>query len=424
MDIRYLFVVINLCASKKITPRRPAMSALSIAKYFPFPRVRIIDQSVYPESSQTRIEVLPDQRFHPICHICGQRSGHIHSWAQRTIRDLNLALARVWLDCWYRKIFCLQCQRILIEDLELFHPYCRVTQRLAQYIHQLCKVMTVQEVAQHLGLDWKTVKNIDKLFLERHYGQPNFEGLRILAIDEISIRKGHRYLTVVLDYLTGRVVWIGKNRKARTLRRFFNEMTSTQRRSLEAIVMDMWDPYIKAVQKKVPHVKIIFDLFHVVAQFSRVIDQVRNSEYRKASQENKEVFKGAKYLLLKNRSNVRRKKERQQLKELLKLNEVINTVMILKDQLKHIWSYRSRSWAHKALDEWCALARSLGQRAVTQFAKMLDRYRYGILNHCEYPIHTGTLEGVNNKIKVIKRKAYGFHDLRYFSLKIIQAFSN
>jgi transposase len=423
MDIRYLFGIINLCASKKITPRRPAMSALSIAKYFPFPRVRIIDQSVCLKATQARIEVLPDQRFHPICHICGQRSGHIHSWAQRTIRDLNLALARVWLDCWYRKIFCRQCRRILIEDLELFLPYFRVTRRLAQYIHELCKVMTVQEVAKHLALDWKTVKNIDKLFLERQYGQPNFEGLRILAIDEISIRKGHRYLTVVLDYLTGRVVWIGKNRKARTLDRFFNQMTPDQRRSLEAIVMDMWDPYIKAVQKKVPHVKIIFDLFHVVAQFSRVIDQVRNSEYRKASQEDKEVFKGAKYLLLKNRSNVRRKKERRQLKELLKLNEVINTVMILKDQLKHIWSYRSRTWAHNALDEWCALARTLAQRAVTRFAKMLDRYRYGILNHCDYPIHTGILEGVNNKIKVIKRKAYGFHDLRYFSLKIIQAFN-
>jgi transposase len=400
------------------------MSTLSVAKYFPFPRVRIIDQSVYLEATQARIQVVPDQRFHPICHICGQRSGHIHSWAQRTVRDLNWASARVWLNCQYRKILCLQCQAIRIEDLELFHPYFRVTQRLAQYIHELCKVMTVKEVAQHLGLAWKTVKNIDKLFLERQYAQPDFEGLRVLAIDEISIRRGHRYLTIVLDYLTGRVVWIGKHRKARTLSRFFNQMTPEQRKALEAIVMDMWDPYIKAVQKKVPHVKIVFDLFHVVAQFSRVIDQVRNSEYRKASQENKEVFKGAKYLLLKNRSNVRRKKERQHLKELLKLNEVINTVMILKDQLKHIWSYRSRTWANKALDEWCSLARTLGQRAVTKFAKMLDRYRYGILNHCDYPIHTGILEGVNNKIKVIKRKAYGFHDLHYFSLKIIQAFTN
>jgi transposase len=160
-----------------------------------------------------------------------------------------------------------------------------------------------------------------------------------------------------------------------------------------------------------------------VAAFSRVIDQIRNSEYRKASTQNKEVFKGAKYLLLKNRANVRRPKHRQQLQELLKLNEVINTVMILKDQLKHIWFYRSRTWAGKALDQWCALARLLKHRALNQFAKMLERHRYGILNHCDYPIHTSKLEGVNNKIKVIKRKAYGYHDQRYFTLKIYQAFS-
>jgi transposase len=161
-----------------------------------------------------------------------------------------------------------------------------------------------------------------------------------------------------------------------------------------------------------------------VANFSRVIDKVRGSEYRKACSEHKDVFKGAKYLLLKNRSNIRRQEHRQQLNELLALNETINTVMILKEKLKHLWSYTSRTWAKKALDEWCALARTLKHPAVTRFANMLERYQYGIVNHCEYPIHTGKLEGVNNKIKVIKRKAYGFHDLRYFTLKIYQAFSN
>jgi transposase len=143
-----------------------------------------------------------------------------------------------------------------------------------------------------------------------------------------------------------------------------------------------------------------------------------------ASKENKSVFKGAKYLLLKNRKNVRLKRHRKQLKQLLELNEVINTVMILKDQLKHIWSYCSRTWANNAIDNWCALAKSLNIRVLNNFCKMLNRHRDGILNHCEYPIHTGKLEGVNNKIKVIKRKAYGFHDLRYFTLKIYQAFSN
>ena len=173
-----------------------------------------------------------------------------------------------------------------------------------------------------------------------------------------------------------------------------------------------------------PHAKIVFDLFHVVASFNRVIDKVRNSEYRKASKEDKAVFKGSKYLLLKNRKNLKSQQQRQHLKELLALNETINTVMILKESLKHIWKYRSRFWAAKALDDWCSLARSLNQRSVTTFANTLERYRYGILNHCDHPIHTGKLEGVNNKIKVLKRKAYGYRDLRYFTLKIYQAFSN
>ena len=129
-------------------------------------------------------------------------------------------------------------------------------------------------------------------------------------------------------------------------------------------------------------------------------------------------------MLLKNRSNLRHQNQRDQLKELLKLNETLNIVMILKDKLKHIWQYRSRAWANKAIDQWCELARSIKHKSLTSFANMLERHRYGIVNHCDHPIHTGKIEGVNNKIKVIKRKAYGFHDLSYFTLKIYQAFSN
>jgi len=321
-------------------------------------------------------------------------------------------------------VFCAHCQGIHVEDLELFHPYLRVTVRLARYIYQLCGFMTVSQVSLHLGLDWKTVKNIDKFYLEHDYGQPDLRHLRVLAVDEISIRKGHSYLTVVLDFLTGRVVFVGNKRKAKTLKRFFNQLSISQRKKIDAIAMDMWDPYIKAVNDKLPRAKIVFDLFHVVANFSQVIDKVRNLEYRKASEQDKNVYKGAKYLLLKNRRNVRKQSHRKQLKELLALNQVINTVMILKDKLKHIWTYRSRTWAAKTLDQWCDLASSLNIRPVNTFVKMLQRYRYGIINHCDYPIHTGKLEGVNNKIKVIKRIAYGFHDLRYFTLKIYQAFAN
>ena len=225
------------------------MSELNIAHYFPFRRIKIIKQLVNDIASKAVINVVPDRRFKPVCHLCGRKVSAVHSWTQRCIRDLNIASAQVWLRCEYRKLFCADCQRISIEELDIFHPYLRVTKRLAAYIHDLCKMMTVTEVARHMQLDWKTVKKIDKQYLEAQFGTCDYDGLRIIAVDEISIKKGHKYLTVVLDYETGRVIYIAKDRKAKTLKRFFNKLSAKQRNSIEAVAMDMWDPYINAVKK-------------------------------------------------------------------------------------------------------------------------------------------------------------------------------
>lgn len=396
------------------------MSTDSIAAFFPFCRVRIIGQTVSTDAGLAEITIGPDQRFRPRCKHCGSPGGRIWSQEVRGIRDLNFASATVLLRFHYRKIWCDTCNRVVVEDLGLVDLYQRVTQRLARTLHELCQVMTVSDVARHYGLNWKTVKNIDKMFLEEQYGQTDYEGLRILAVDEIAIKKGHRYMTVVIDYLTGRVVWMAKDRKKKTLDAFFEGMTDEQKQRLEAIAMDMWRPYITSVQESVGHVKIVFDLFHVVAAFNKVIDRVRISEKKKASKEHQDVFRGAKFLLLKRR--VRKHKHRQQLQELLQLNETITKVMLLRDKLPQIWRYRYRGCAERALEEWCGLARTLEHPAVTKFVNMLQRHKEGILNHCDYPIHTSKLEGVNNKIKVIKRDAYGYHDERYFSLKVKQAF--
>lgn len=396
------------------------MSRLSIAAYFPFRRVKISGQSVMGDVAV--IEVEPDRRFTPICRECGRPARRVHSRQVRAVRDLNLASTRVTLRCLYRKVYCQRCQYIIVEDLEFFGPYQRLTMRLARYIHALCKVLTVKDVSDHLGLNWKTVKNIDKAFLEREYGKTDYRGLRILAVDEMAIRKGHQYMTVVLDYQTGRVVWMGEGRSSETLKAFFSGMTEEQKQGLEAIAMDMWDPYIRAVQEEVPHVKMVFDLFHVVSAFNKVIDRVRIDEYKKASKEDRKVLKGSKYLLLKNSSSLRNH-EQEHLQELLALNSTISLVLILRDKLKTIWEYKYRQWAEKALDEWCSLAQAVGHPEVTRFARRLKRYAHGILNHCHYPIHTSRLEGVINKIKVIKRKAYGYHDNRYLTLKVKQAFA-
>ena len=397
------------------------MSCISITPYFPFCRVNIFDQLVGEVKSV--IYAISDRRFKPVCHICKSKSDTIHKRVKRSIRDLDFGPVQVSIECDYRQIFCKKCGRIVVEDLEFFEPCKRVTKRLACYIHELCKVLTVQDVARRLNLDWKTVKDIDKTFLEEEFGETDYTDLTVLAVDEISIRRGHSYMTVVLDYLTGRVIWMGRARRADTLMKFFDGMTQQQREHLQAIVMDMWDPFIKAVRDRVPHVKIVFDLFHVVKEFNKVIDRVRIEEYNRASESDKEVIKGSKYLLLKNSENIRKPEDKQHLEKLLKLNEAISEVMILKDKLKLIWECESREEAKVQIDEWCALATAVHHPSVKTFVNRIRRYEYGILNHCDYPIHTSILEGVNNKIKVIKRKSYGFHDDRYFSLKVIQAFS-
>jgi len=395
------------------------MPNLSIRYFLPSCPAKI--EGHYFEKDAVHILMVPDQRYKPRCHKCGSKSNNIHSYKRRPIRDLNLGKTQVFLHLRTRKIKCHHCLYVAVEELYFATPYARVTNRMAVLIHALCKELTVSQVADHLGLDWKTVKEIDKKCLEKKYGETDYSNLRILAVDEIAIKKGHKYLTVVLDYETGRVVWMGEDRKAETLMAFFSGMTQDQREGIKAVAMDMWDPFIKATRTCLPNAKIVFDLFHVVSSFNKVIDKVRNEEYRKAKKEDQRVYRGTKYLLLKKASKLK-EEEREQLEALLRLNKNLSQVMILRDMLKEIWNHTCRETAQKALNEWCALANSLDSPAVNAFGRMLKRHEYGILNHCDYQIHTSKLEGVNNKIKLIKRKAYGYHDNRYFILKVLQAF--
>lgn len=400
------------------------MSALSIAPYFRFARVKVVGQDVHLEQAKpgALIHLEPDRRFRPICHVCGT-AGHIHSWeGRRILRDLNVASAQTFLEVCYRRVWCPTCRTAKTERLDFADAGKRITHRLARYIYELCKVMTVAEVAGHLDLDPKTVKAVDKHFLAKEFGETNYEGLRILAVDEISLSKGQRgYMTVVLDYLTGRVVWMGKGRKAETLDAFFAGMTARQKQGIEAVAMDMWEAFIKSVREHCPQAKIVFDLFHIVKAYGEVIDAVRREEYKKADQDKRSFIKGSRYLLLSNRENLLADQDAR-LAELLAVNERLHAVYVLKDQLKAICRYRHRGWARRTLHQWCELAQQVDHPMMRRFIGRLRFFEYGILNHCDYPISTGRLEGVNNKIKVIKRKAYGFHDPDYFTLKVKQAF--
>ncbi len=400
------------------------MSTHSIAKLFPFCRVKVVKAVIAGDATMAHVDFEPDARFKPKCHICGGTDATIKSWHTRELRDLDLGPALTWVRYTYRKIHCRRCEKRVVEDLGVCRPGERVTARLARAIHELCKIATVSEVARKFSLGWKTVKAIDKRCLEEEYGNPCYDDLRLLAVDEIALKKGHRYMTVVLNYETGEVIWLGKDRKAETLKKFFSGLTKKQAASIEAVAMDMWDPFIKAVRECLPQAKHVFDLYHVVAAFGRVIDRVRIAEHKNASEQDKRLFKGSKYLLLRNRANIRKRSHRRQLQQLCAINETISTLLILKDKLKHLWSYVNPTWARKALHDWIQMAYTIDHPMVRGFCRRLLRHLFGIANHCTHAIHTSKIEGANNKIKVIKRKAYGYHDEKYFSLKVIQAFAH
>lgn len=399
------------------------MSTLSLAPYYPFAGVQPVRHVVETEGPRPHsvITFTPDPTKSPTCSSCGQRVESVHSYHVRRVRDLNLAQARVQLEIPHRKVRCPACG-VRIESHDFLDPFRRSTRRFERAVEDLCRYLPVKQVAEHFGLSWHTVKEIDKRRLEREVGTPCYDGLRLLAIDEISVHKGHRYMTTVLDFETGRLVWMGQDRSKKTVERFLGELSDEQLASIEAIALDMSGAYRNALTEGCPHAALVYDCFHVVARYGReVIDRVRLDESKKQSEAGRRYIKGSRYLLLRNETNLT-EPQQDRLDELLAANEALNTVYVLKDQLKQLFCSRRPLWARRALHQWCDLALDSHIAPLQRFARNLLAHQDGIVNHARYPIHTGTLEGVHNRIKVIKRQAYGFRDDRYFILKAKAAF--
>jgi len=399
------------------------MSAPSITPFFPFGRVRVVEQRVQTDPATARLELAPDRRFTPRCGRCGSQAPRIHSRYSRRVRDLSLGAHRVWLRVPVRRLRCPACEGVRAEGFEFVDRWARVTNRMARYVAELCRILSVAVVARHLGLDWKLVKACDKAVLEEEFSGTDTSGLRLLAIDEIALLKGYRYMTVVLDYESGRVVWMGEGRRKETLETFFELMSEEERAAVEAVATDMWTPYITAVREQLPNARVVYDLYHVVANYHRrVLDKIRIAAYRQAeSEEERRWIKGSRYLLYKNEENLT-DGQRPRLEKLLEVNEEIHTAYLLRDSLKEIWRLRSPWAVRRALREWSTMAEESGIGPLKRFAASLQKHARGIVAHAAYPIHTGRLEGVNNKIKLIKRRSYGYRDPTYFTFKVKQAF--
>jgi transposase len=358
-----------------------------------------------------------------LCSGCGRRTTRIHDLQERRVRDLPLFEYRIELIVPRVRVECPSCGPKL-ERLAWLEPYARVTQRLADSVVRLCQVASILHVARWFGLDWKTVKELDRAGLERQLGPVDLDGVEVIVMDEFAIQKGHRYATVIVEPTRKRVLWVGRGRGREDVRPFFSLLGPARCARLKAAVMDMNAGYELEVKAHCPRAAIVFDLFHVVAKYGReVIDRVRvdrANELRSQRRERK-IVKGARWLLLKNRDSLHAGED-VALEELLAANHSLFVVYVLRDALKDLWSYRHVGYADRAWRSWYRKALRSGIRPLRHFAQKLRPYLPGILAHCRYPLGTNLIEGINNRIKVIKRMAYGFRDDAYFFLKIRAAF--
>ena len=356
------------------------------------------------------------------CPVCGSRDVTRRGEIWRYFRTLPIGRKPVWIAFPIQRVECLICDLIRQVRVGFAKPKRSYTKGFERYALDLSRHMTIQDVALHLGVSWDVIKEIQKCYLKRHFSRPKLKKLKQIAIDEISIGKGGRYLTVVLDLKSGAVVFVCEGKGADALEPFWKRLNKSKA-NIKAVAMDMSPAYISAVTQHLPEAQIVFDHFHVVKMFNDKLSNFRRALYHKLTEEElRDVLKGTRWLLLKNPENLDpNKNEQERLQEALNLNQPLSTVYYMKEDLRQIWDQSRKSAAETLLDDWIARARASGIQMLSKFANTLAAHKSGILAYYDYPISTGPLEGTNNKIKTMKRQAYGYRDHEFLKLKIMAA---
>lgn len=382
------------------------------------------DSAASDVRSEIWVELFPDESSPMECSGCGEVVTSVHERVERWIRDLPAWGADTRLLVHMRRVKCERCGTRM-ELVPWLAPYARVTKRLGQSIARLCDVLPVKQAAEFYDVSWHTAKRIHKHYLKETLGEPDLSDVTVIGMDEFAIEKGHRYATVIVEPRTRRVLWVGRGRKREDIRPFFEMLGKEGCERIEAAVMDMWEAFEQEVRAHCKQAKIVYDLFHVLSNYGReVIDRVRVDEANRLKDDKtaRQVIKGSKWLLLRNKKNLKHHEDRVKLKELLAANKRLATTYILKDDLKHLWDYTYEGAATRFWNQWYNRAIRSRIEPLKKFARKLKERLPGIFSHCQYPFNTSILEGINNKIKVIKRMAYGFRDDEYFFLRIRQAF--
>src|SRR5512147_1048488 len=354
------------------------------------------------------------------CSACGSPQVQSRGRVERRFRTLPIGRHATFVVLPIPRVECQACGVVRQVKIPFADPRRSYTSSFERYALELSRRMTIRDVALHLGVSWDVIKDIQKRDLSRRYAKPKLKHLRHIAIDEIAIAKGHRYLTVVMDLESGAVVFVGDGKGAKALQPFWKRLRGSKAK-IEAVAMDMSAAYRGAVSTYLPKAKIVFDRFHVMKLFNEKLSDLRRALHREATDVmQKKVLKGTRWLLLKGSENLDEKRdERKRLKEALALNQSLATAYYLKEDLRQFWEQPGKKFGTLFLDGWIKRAEASGIKMLQQMAKTLAAHRGGLLAYYDVMLTSGPLEGTNNKIKTMKRQAYGFRDREFFKLKIL-----
>jgi transposase len=354
-----------------------------------------------------------------ICPVCKKKRRKVIEVRERTIRDENISRKKCFILLKTYRILCKGCYRGM-EKLDFILPGERFTERFAKHIYELCEKMTLKDVAKECMINWRTAKRIDKKKLKEKFKDLKKVSPKRIGVDEIAQEKGHKYLTIVRDLDKG-VIWVGVRRRKETLDEFFNELGKRKCKKISVAVIDMWDPYIKSIKENT-NAEIVFDRFHISKKINEAVDNLRKREFTKASKEERIEMKHKRFLLLYRNKNLDKEQEKD-LDELMEQNKNLYKAYLLKEQALNIFERKQRNVALRKLENWKKNVHESKMKEFTKLLKTLEHYWYGIENYFTYHVTNGASEGYNNKINIIKRRAYGFKDIEYFKLKILQSCS-
>lgn len=339
----------------------------------------------------------------------------------RKVRDLGCGGYRIVLELQTRRVECRRCGGVKLERLDFLADNPRYTERFAMDVGARCRRASVRDVGRELKLDWHTVKTLEKQYMRAQLAAAGAPSPAVIGIDEISVRKGHAYRIVVSDLIARRPIWFGgEDRSEASLAQFYDWLGPEKCGQIRLAVMDMWKPFRNATVAAAPQAAILFDKFHIMRHLGEALDKVRKAEYARLTGKDRRFIKGQKYTLLSRHENLTLE-GRRSLKLLLAANKRLNIAYILKESFGQLWSYQREPWARRFFDNWRKSLRWQRLKPYQRFAAMIERHWDGIAAFCkpENKVSLGFVEGLNNKIRVLQRRAYGLRDQDYLRLKVL-----